>query len=83
MRAIRILFEHVIVCKKWERGKNTYGESRQVFVCIRNLIPFERTRLSHDTRLIIHNTVFTRILATATINFSRAPVRLLIEGGSY
>ena len=28
-------------------------------------------------------TVFTRILAAATINFSRAQVRLLIEGGSY
>ena len=28
-------------------------------------------------------TVFTRILAAATINFSRARVRLLIEGGSY
>ena len=29
------------------------------------------------------NTVFTRILAAATINFSCARVRLLIEGGSY
>ena len=28
-------------------------------------------------------TVFTRILAAATINFSCARVRLLIEGGSY
>ena len=29
------------------------------------------------------NTVFIRILAAATINFSLAGVRLLIEGGSY
>ena len=28
-------------------------------------------------------TVFTRIVAVATINFSLAGVRLLIEGGSY
>ena len=28
-------------------------------------------------------TVFIRIVATATINFSLAGVRLLIEGGSY
>ena len=28
-------------------------------------------------------TVFTRIVAAATINFSLVPVRLLIEGGSY
>ena len=29
------------------------------------------------------NTVFIRILAAATINFSLAGVQLLIEGGSY
>ena len=32
---------------------------------------------------ILLYTVFTRILAAATINLSRARVRLLIEGGSY
>ena len=37
-RAIRICACH---CARGE-GKNTYGESRQVFVCVRNLIPFER-----------------------------------------
>ena len=31
----------------------------------------------------IEYTVFTRIVAAATINFSLAGVRLLIEGGSY
>ena len=30
-----------------------------------------------------HNTVFIRIVAVATINFSLAGVWLLIEGGSY
>ena len=30
----------------------------------------------------LKGTVFTRILAAATINFSRALVQLLIEGGS-
>ena len=29
------------------------------------------------------HTIFTRIVAAATINFSLVPVRLLIEGGSY
>ena len=29
------------------------------------------------------HTVFTRIVAVATINFSLIPVRLLIEGGYY
>ena len=29
------------------------------------------------------NTVFTQIVAAATINFSLVPVRLLFEGGSY
>ena len=33
--------------------------------------------------VLVTGTVFTRILAAATINFSRARVRLLIEGGSY
>ena len=32
---------------------------------------------------IMVNTVFIRIVAAATINFSVAGVRLLIEGGSY
>ena len=32
---------------------------------------------------ILINTVFIRIVAAATINFSQARVRLLIEGGSY
>ena len=31
----------------------------------------------------IDSAVFTRIVATATINFVRSSVRLLIEGGSY
>ena len=32
---------------------------------------------------IIAHTVYTQIVAVATINFSLIPVRLLIEGGSY
>ena len=47
----------------------------------------ERERPSRTTgnefSIVIIYTLFTRILAAATINFSRARVRLLIEGGSY
>ena len=44
------------------------------------------TGLQNYIHLHVHevdNTVFIRILAVATINFSLAGVRLLIEGGSY
>ena len=41
------------------------------------------TSVIPPTYLVVSKYVFTRILAAATINFSRAQVRLLIEGGSY
>ena len=41
----------------------------------------KRTHVTHVDDVGTIYTVFTRIVATATINFSLVPVRLLIEGG--
>ena len=46
---------------------------------IHNCYTLSRHKCDHVTIY----TVFTRIVAAATINFSLVPVRLLIEGGSY
>ena len=39
--------------------------------------------IKYSYNLCLPPTVFTRIVAAATINFAFSSVRLLIEGGSY
>ena len=55
-----------------------------------NVLELNTTQATHSVVLYMESTVrvkpvtvFTRIVAAATINFSLIPVRLLIEGGSY